>query len=288
MKFNQDVLRNEFDGEPVDGGYTAAENLYRDDGTPDEGESQIDSSAAKVEAKTEPAGGAFDYDKFSETLAKNLQKHAPAAKVEPAKMSTEDFRKATRYRQVTEDDVYSLFGKPEIEDAAQLKAWLEPRAARLQDLIDGQASHAIEVNKILTQMAVKDALRQYEPILSAFQGAKQRESVNTFIKGVVESNPALKGTEKIAELAIQQMKASGYESKGDEAADRLMVVNVMQTILKAANPNFNMTSAGGGGSGSPRARTNRMPGVLNGAGGSGAGGDGGQTGKKTNAQRLYS
>lgn len=291
-KLMNGLLMNEFEGGGGGGGGSNAAALYSDDSGHENYDAGTSDDPSKTEFKEQSGGaeqggraqtsetttpaGPVDYEKLATSIASAMGKtfQPPVAEQKRSSMSVDEFRKATKYYQVTPQDVKEAFG-----DLGEDQKAYESRAAVLQRIADGQAEHSITVARELMNMQLQDRLAPYEQM----RQQQVQERVDSWVGSICKKYEGLGKAQPLVHLAIKTLRDNKYVPQNEEA-DTKAVLSVVQTFMSAAGGNFQIQQAGNKGGGRPASRGN-MPGAVNGAGGSGhANGD---TRKQSNAARLY-
>lgn len=235
----------------------------------EEGEGEVESQAEESEEEEvqQPSGGISPDDLHSivaSAVKSVTTPAAPAAK----EMTVEEFRALSKYYGVTPKDLQEILGAQEDIDPK--------RATALQKVLDAVTTHNMTMTQQMLGMLEDKLMQQLKPI----QHASAEQAKTSWTQKFCASTPGLEKSQKLVNLAIDQLARSGYKPQG-EAQDRATVLQVVNAISSAAGRPLNVkVQQSQGGAVQRRARGN-MPGTINGGGGGGS--VAGQQGKKVSA-----
>jgi hypothetical protein len=185
--------------------------------------------------------------------------------------------------ELTQEEFLKQMGRVEVdpralEDFFKPDAPLADKAKWLQTILDNHAQHVLKVAGVAQNFHVSQLQQKYDPLLQR----QEREKEENFYKTVATKYPSLKPHSKIIAIAAQQLRQSGYQSKGVEADHHALAVAAAR-LVASVDKTFVLKRAKGGG----RAGMPAMAASATGAGGGGAR-SGASTNKKvTPALALY-
>jgi len=208
----------------------------------------------------------FTPDMIARAVAEGVRGVMPQQRQQQQAMSDEEFRRQTKYYTVQAEKFAKFFPVPE---GADPKTYHTEIAQFFQEMVDGTAGHATSVANLLAQMQAQQVSERFAPAMSAFE----KQQYDNFVSSITKLDPALKGHEKTAQMAMDALAKSGYRSQGAQK-DRVAIAKATVQLIRQFNPQFKLRGSGGGN----RARAGGMTGSVNGAGATG--GRSGNTGKQ--------
>lgn len=135
------------------------------------------------------------------------------------------------------------------------------KLAALQQLLDGTAQYAMRVAQTAFEAQLSRIQGEYQPLVQQTQQQAHKEYL-----GQIETNyPSLSGHGRIVNLAIAELKRSGYRPRTPELDQQAIAITAGR-MIKEIKPDFVLQKAKGGGRGS----VPPMGSGLNRAGGGGS------------------
>jgi hypothetical protein len=137
----------------------------------------------------------------------------------------------------------------------------DQKLAAMQQLLDGTAQYAMRVAQTAFESQLSRIQGEYQPLVQQTQQQAHKEYL-----GQIEQNyPSLSGHGRIVNLAIQELKRTGYRPRTPELDQQAIAITAGR-MIKEIKPDFVLQKAKGGGRGSVPA----MGSGLNRAGGGGS------------------
>lgn len=192
-------------------------------------------------------------DAIAEAVARGLGGRQPSRQdPEQPELTQEQFLKQMGRVEIDDRSIEDFF-KPDLP-IAQKKAWL-------QQILDNHAQHILKVAGVAQNFHVSKINETYQPLLRR----QEQEREEKFYGDVASSYPSLKPHKKIIAIAAQQMRQSGYVSRGVDADRHALAVAAARLVASVDKTFVLKRSKGGGRAGMPA-----MASSATGAGGGGS------------------
>lgn len=242
------------------GAQAPLETAAPDDTTTEEVDETESLEFEDVDLATDPftgAGPELTPDSIAAAVERGLSR---GAAVNPQEQSPRTYSQEEREAFMTQmgrprldlATVQALFG----EDATP-----EQRIATLQQLLDQTSQYSMRVAQTAFEAQLASLRGEYQPLVQQTQA----QNHNSYLSQIETNFPTLKGHSRIINLAIAELKKSGYKPRSPEADQQAIAITAGR-MIKEIKPDFVLQKARGGGRGSKPA----MASGLTSAGGGGS------------------
>lgn len=185
-------------------------------------------------------------------LSRGQAPQEPPARRAPTREEQEAFMAQMGRPTLDVNTVNALFGA---------ESTPEQRIEMLQALLDRTAQYSMRVAQTAFEAQLAGLRGEYQPLVQQTQQQAHQQYL-----GQIETNyPSLSGHGRIVNLAIQELKRSGYRPRTPELDQQAIAITAGR-MIKEIKPDFVLQKAKGGGRGSVPA----MGSGLNRAGGGGS------------------